>query len=169
MPMCKKCKEVVGAEEIQDGFCKSCHTPELVAEEKARVKKNKIDRPILITLISFPFIVLGVVFLFLSLFGFVSGGLGRINFSELMIVIGIFMLVVVPCYGLYQMKKWGAYMVILLGVLSLISTIFDANNSYFELIQSGVSSHYAHMLPMIVMFFQLSSIFIVIYYLKKMK
>lgn len=167
MPMCKKCKEVFGVIDMQDGFCKSCFTPERVVEEKQSLeieKKNK--RPILITLVSFPRILIYGIVLSLFIFGLLSG---RVNIVETVVVIGLLIAPMIAFIALYNMKKWGAYMVILLESFFIISGIVRIDDSYQNLMQKGLTSHYAHLIPMVVILLQVTTIFVVIYYLKKMK
>jgi hypothetical protein len=156
MPMCKKCKEVVSVTDMQEGFCKNCFTPELLEEEKRRREEEKIERPLLITLISIGGTVLYGILAFMS----ITGGLASMRgsgFYEMMIPVFLFLVPLISYSALYKMKKWGGYMVILVQISYLVFSVI------------GITKHYPIYLMFLISVLSIFIIWVVVKNLKRMK
>lgn len=112
MGMCKKCKEVVATQELQAGYCKKCYTPELEAEDKRLAEERSKKRPTSITVVAILIIVMSLS----TLIGAFGSDIAGIGVVDIVLTVGL----IVGAAGLFQMKKWAAYLtlsILLLGVL----------------------------------------------------
>ena len=112
MPMCKKCKEVFGAQELKAGYCEKCYTPELEAQDKkATQEKEEKKSRLTIKVIASIILVVSTLTLYLK-----SQSVDSSFFSKLL-QIGL----IAGSVGLFLMKKWGANLVMGLLLLDVLA------------------------------------------------
>jgi uncharacterized membrane protein (DUF2068 family) len=127
--MDKYCPNCGAPVEEEDKFCKNC------GEKIMAQKTEKIERPVVIVIAAILFGIMGVLEVLSGLIFAALGPMILMEYTELASFVGgsvilfggIFLVAgvldVAVAYGLWELKKWGGILGIILGVISLLLSI----------------------------------------------
>ena len=124
--MVRYCPDCGSEIEENNRFCKSC------GEELLPQKTDKIEKPVVIVIAAILFCIMGI---FEVLSGLIIAAVGPIVGTELSSIIGGFAIVfggifvvagvldIAAAYGLWELKKWGGILGIILCIIGLLLSL----------------------------------------------